>query len=510
MFRIIQIITLFLLLLLAISLVAEESFRDSIMSLHKNSSISSDSLYILYKNRAEYCAPEKTGELIREFNTINDTLNVPFIYYLPEGYITEQKTPVLVNLHGGVSRPEFLSSYYEDLQQSPFLEIAEDNNWIILFPMANIHTTWWSETGIENIQYQLRHLKERYNVDDDRIYITGFSDGGSGSYHLAMFYPQDFAVFYPLCGNMVVGSIVTGMPAYTSNMINRYLRAVNTDLDGLYPAARMRMLVETAQDMGANIFYIEYWGIGHTYEFAPYDLPLMTADMIKQARNIFQPYLYWETSDTRWGRCDWIEITGIDTLHSPQDWQYHKTLLLPEDRIMFGFMDDGEYQGQGVRIGSIVENSVSEEIGLSSGDIIIAMDQKRTDDISELLRIRDSKKRGDTFELTVIREGAEIFLKGAFPPVTYQEIFNYGNISGALKATYRANSFYLETSRVSQIAVYIHPAMVNLQNPVKIVVNDTELFNELVGIDREFLTTNYIENRDRSALWVKRIVLKIP
>jgi len=50
--------------------------------------------------------------------------------------------------------------------------------------------------------------------------------------------------------------------------------------------------------------------------------------------------------------------------------------------------------------------------------------------------------------------------------------------------------------------------MVNLDIPVRVYVNGEELFNDYVQIDRQFMTANFIKNRDRSALWVNRITLR--
>jgi hypothetical protein len=149
-----------------------------------------------------------------------------------------------------------------------------------------------------------------------------------------------------------------------------------------------------------------------------------------------------------------------------------------------------------------------EKIGLQVDDIIIGMDNKQINDIDELLVLRDQKERGDSFSLTIMRNDEEKFLEGAFPPVTYHEYFHYDRVSGAVRATSLGNVFNVETSLVSEITIYIHPGMVNLDLPVRVYVNGEELFNDYVEIDRQFMTENFIENRDRSALWVNRIIIE--
>jgi predicted esterase len=502
--------TLLIVLLLSSALpLFPVTFSRIIDELYRDESIEADSLYSIYKNWDDYETVEEPGRVVRDYNVINDSLTAPFYYYIPENYDAEQKAPLLIYLHGGVTREEFLLELGSNIAVSPFRQFADENGWLLLYPLGNIDTTWWSETGIANISYQIRFLKAQYNIDDDRVIITGFSDGGSGSYHLSMVQPDDFAAFYPLSSNLIVGSVVTGLPVYTSNMRNRFLRAVNTDKDTLYPAERMRLIIEVAQKMGANIFFREYWGYGHDYGYAEQDFPLMVEDMKKRVREFTRTAIYWETTDLTWGRCDWIEITEIDTLRTPLDWHNHEVLILPDETLSFGFYDDREYEDSGVRVTGIVEQSAAEEIGLQEDDIIIAMDRKPVKDIAELLSLRNAKNRGDSFSLTVLRDEDELLLQGAFPPVTYHGYFDYKRKSGAVKGTFRGNVFDIETSRVSELSLYIHPGMVNLDIPVRVYVNGEELFNDYVQIDRQFMTANFIKNRDRSALWVNRITLRI-
>jgi hypothetical protein len=488
-------------------------FEAKIRELGNNAKVSDDSLYVLLKKWDDFPEPEAINQPFIRYNTVDDSLQAPFVYVIPESYDPRQKSSVLIYLHGGVSRPEYVDvqGYAESLLEgNPFAISANKTDRIFLTPLGNIDTAWWNPSGIANILQQVRYLKKRYNINDDRIYLTGFSDGGSASYHFSMLEPNLFASFYPLSGNMLVGYAVTATPAFTANMRNRFVRAVNTDKDGLYPAARMRLMIETAQLSGANLSYSEYWDIGHEYSYGDADLPLMLTDMEKRIRDPFQPYLYWETSDVRWGRCDWIEITELDTMRVLQNWQHQPTTELADDRVFFGFRDNTQYEGRGVEIESITPGSVSEEMGLENGDVIIAMDNQETDTIDSLLSIRNTKERGDSFSLIVIRDGEQKSLPGQFPPVTYTKVFDYDQFSGAIKAYYRANHFDLKTSGVSELALYISPEMINPRIPVKVTIDNIEVFYDTIFIDREFMINGFVREFDRSAIWTNRLTFSVP
>ncbi|MHA1971618.1 MAG: hypothetical protein ACTSW1_01425, partial [Candidatus Hodarchaeales archaeon] len=81
------------------------------------------------------------------------------------------------------------------------------------------------------------------------------------------------------------------------------------------------------------------------------------------------------------------------------------------------------------------------------------------------------KQRGDSVSLTVIRNEEEIKLYGQLPDTTYDDAIIYSKPSGAVKAEYFGNEFVLETSRVKKLAIYLHPDMVNFDNPVKVIIN---------------------------------------
>jgi hypothetical protein len=79
------------------------------------------------------------------------------------------------------------------------------------------------------------------------------------------------------------------------------------------------------------------------------------------------------------------------------------------------------------------------------------------------------------------------------------------NTSGAVRANYNNNAFDIETSRVTEIALFISPIMINLANPVVVIINGTEVFNKKVAGDKLFLLTNFTTNFDRKALWIGSI-----
>ncbi len=500
----------FILLFLSISIYVFTSDNlKEINELYLNQEISNDSLFTLLSDWNKYQQPDSTGIFLQKENVINDTLIVPYFILIPQNYDHTKPAQLLVYLHGGVGRKDFVEDFDEYTQQLIALfpqEVRDD--WFFLFPQGNQNTMWWDLVGMENIKTQIRDLKKDYNIDDNKIYMTGFSDGGSASFHFALTDPNLFAAFYPFNGNTVVGSSVTQKPAYIANLQNRHLRAINTDEDGLYPSADMRLLMELSLQAGADLLYKEYWGIGHTFDYAEEDVPIMVQDMKNHSRDIFRSEIYWEYSIPEFNRCDWLEITRLDTIESPAEWHKEYNIKMENKRIQFGFYHDETFEETGVKVRNVIEASTADSMGLKKDDIVIRMDGKDVENIEKLSELKTFKKRGDEVSLTVLREDKEVKLFGQFPEVEFNDAFSYDLPSGAVKAKYWGNNFEIETSSVDELAIYIHPDMVNLEIPVSVTVNGKEVFNENIEIDRDFMVESFKMNFDRKALWVNRIVLR--
>ncbi len=488
----------------------DDDWLNHVSTITMNSSISDDSLFTILSNWNNYEQPDSTGVIITYYNHINDTLDAPYVLYIPSNYDPTRKTPLLIYLHGGVSTKDFYSIEEDFMQNNYFIPYAEEQNWLMLFPYGNIDTSWWDLSGVQNVQTQIRTLKTMYNIDDDRIFMTGFSDGGSGSFFIAMSSPDDIASFYPLNGFLSVGSLVTGNPTFIANVRNRKVNAINTDIDRLYPSQRMRLLIDLALQAGADLLYKEYWGIGHDFAYANQEIPIMVQNMQLQPRDIFQPYIYWETWTPDYGKCDWLEILEIDSTMTKQFWQLTYQIKLPDDRVSFGFYPDDDFDYDGIMVYNLVDGeTTARQMGLQQQDLIIKMDDIPVHSLDDMDSLKTFKQRGDSVSLTVKRFGEEITLFGQFPDTTYYDAINYSKPSGAVKATYLGNEFIIETSRVKKLAIYLHPDMVNFDNPVKLIINDQVVFDGNVVIDREFMVDNFMRNRDRTALWVKKLEFKL-
>jgi predicted esterase len=121
-----------------------------------------------------------------------------YLAYLPKGYADDpgKKWPLIIFLHGGSRRGSDLKKLYAD---GIFDQVyrGRDFPFVVAAPQCPEHIRWSSENWFENF---FREVTGKYRIDLDRVYLTGNSLGGSGTWYLAVKYPEKFAAIAPLCG----------------------------------------------------------------------------------------------------------------------------------------------------------------------------------------------------------------------------------------------------------------------------------------------------------------------
>lgn len=120
-----------------------------------------------------------------------------YLLSLPEAYEkdTIQQWPLVLFLHGSGESGEDIQKV--KLHGPP--ELADKGKkfpFILLSPQSDVPSGW-----DDKLLYQLlQHIKKSYRVDPDRVYLTGLSMGGFGTWTLAMKHPEEFAAIAPVCG----------------------------------------------------------------------------------------------------------------------------------------------------------------------------------------------------------------------------------------------------------------------------------------------------------------------
>ena len=166
---------------------------------------------------------------------------------VPQEYDPARRWPVRVQLHGGVDRQN-----PEEGRRRRGNRIPGEPQ-IVLHPFGWGESAWWHGSQVDNILSLVDRVKRQYNVDEARIYLTGTSDGGTGTYFLAMREPTLWSSCLPLIGHLGVlanPSVGADGDLFLSNLVNRPFFVVNGVSDPLYPAARVAPYLEAMTSRG--------------------------------------------------------------------------------------------------------------------------------------------------------------------------------------------------------------------------------------------------------------------
>ena len=128
--------------------------------------------------------------------TITKTLEYDYLVYLPKTYSPTEKSPLIVFLHGSGECGHNLSK----VAHTPVLAYAEktpDFPFVVVVPQAHSEKEWWPT---ESLNAFLDHVLSTYNVDPDRVYLTGLSMGAYGVWDWACQSPDRFAAIVPFAG----------------------------------------------------------------------------------------------------------------------------------------------------------------------------------------------------------------------------------------------------------------------------------------------------------------------
>jgi len=128
-----------------------------------------------------------------------------YLLWLPDGYgqDPDREWPLIFFLHGaggGANDSQFVMSYglpevlYKGEQPAEF-------PFIVVAPQAYPDVPWWEGDTLPILDALLDEIVETYQVDPNRIYLTGLSMGGYGSWWLATAFPERFAAMVSVAGS---------------------------------------------------------------------------------------------------------------------------------------------------------------------------------------------------------------------------------------------------------------------------------------------------------------------
>jgi len=176
---------------------------------------------------------------------------VHYLFSLPESYDKSDKHPLLIFLHGMGERGDNLQRVA--VHGPPkLMKKGNKTPFIVVSPQCP-RTEFWNLTKLSQL---LDHILATTKADPKRVYLTGLSMGGFGSWHWAAREPKRFAAVIPICGG--------GSPRSAEKLIDLPVWAFHGDKDRTVPLSKSQAMVDAIRKAGGKkVKLTVYPGIGH-------------------------------------------------------------------------------------------------------------------------------------------------------------------------------------------------------------------------------------------------------
>lgn len=179
-----------------------------------------------------------------------------YIVYTPDCYDKQKKYPLIVALHGagerGNGEDELIFTQNIGLGRY-FKEGLMDIPCVVLTPQCPCGRVW------NQMVFILKDLIDKvisdYNIDEDRVSITGMSMGGFGTWEMGMTFPDMFSCMAPICG---------GGMAWKTDALNKMpIWAFHGDADTTVNINQSYDMVNGARKNGADVKFTIFNNVGH-------------------------------------------------------------------------------------------------------------------------------------------------------------------------------------------------------------------------------------------------------
>lgn len=205
---------------------------------------------------------ERGGQHTKTFEkTVTKTLGCNYLLFLPESYgEDEKKWPLMLFLHGAGERGNDLQLVKKH-GPPKIVENQKDFPFIVVSPQCP-KDRWWND-DLDVLINLLDDVVAKYEVDEQRIYLTGLSMGGYGTWALGSRYPDRFAAIAPICGG--------GMLPMAFGLTDMPIWAFHGAKDAVVPVEESEQMVELINKRGGNAKLTVYPDAGHDSWTETYD-----------------------------------------------------------------------------------------------------------------------------------------------------------------------------------------------------------------------------------------------
>jgi predicted peptidase len=220
---------------------------------------------------------------------LSKQVELDYLLHVPQAYAAdkEQRWPLILFLHGAGERGSDLAVVKKH-GPPKLIAAGKDLPAIVVSPQCPANQ-WWTDY-VDGLLALLDDVAKKYRVDADRVYVTGLSMGGFGTWSLLARDGERFAAAIPICGG--------GSRLGLQRAMNLPIWAFHGDADPVVPLDETTRLTDMMKARGAqNVKVTIYPGVAHDSWTQTYDDPAVWEWLFAQKRP--GPGILEQVKDTR-------------------------------------------------------------------------------------------------------------------------------------------------------------------------------------------------------------------
>ena len=427
-----------------------------------------------------------------------------YVLHVPASYDPQTPIPVRFYLHGGVMRARTTDGEWWRSEERWVRDDA-----IVVAPASWNESIWWQRSQLENLSGLLNDLKRVYNIDENRVYMVGVSDGATGAYYIAFKATTPWAAFLTFIGHPAVlgnpRSAVDG-EMHVVNLRAKPFFVVNGARDRLYPASVVEPYMRLFTEAGIDVDFRPQPEAGHDLSWWDEETDHVEAFIAATRRRPLPDLLAWETESTKeFNRAHWLVINELGSVEGESALDEFEQVTVPGPRAPLGIDRVGELPGgAGLKVLRVGPGSLAEEAGILVEDIILDMGGTPTRTAESARDVILEIRPGQQLPVTVDRGGSRHTLTMSFPVSQSGEVrvaFPHSTPSGRVELERAGNTVTVSTRGVRRFTLLLSRDQFDLSEPVRVVTNGVVSHDAVVTPEVSTLLRWAMVDWDRNLLF---------
>lgn len=201
----------------------------------------------------------------------NVTVGLSYLLSLPENYEKQDAWPLLIFLHGSGERGDDLKLVKKH-GPPKLIDAGQKFPFIVVSPQCPSNQRWQASV----LDRLLDDLQKRLKVDPKRVYLTGLSMGGQGTWSWAAQSRERFAAIIPICGrgDRTWGQRLAGLPTWVFHGVK----------DTAVPFETSEQMVKALKRAGSDPKFTVYPEASHDSWTETYENPEVFKWLLQQSR----------------------------------------------------------------------------------------------------------------------------------------------------------------------------------------------------------------------------------